>query len=80
MKIKARDIFTGEEVVLTASFTTDHPASSYGQPVMIIEEWEENDVMSHQNWILAGCQVVEMEESEREDFEKWHRLIEIMTA
>lgn len=76
MKIIAKDIMTGEEIPLTATLTTDHPASSYGLPVMVIDEWGGNDCMSHQNWILAGCRVVELDEAEREAFAKWYRLIE----
>ena len=80
MKIKAKDFFSGEEIILTATLTTEHPASSYGQPVMIIDEWEGNGVMDHQNWVLSCCEVIEMDESERDDFEKWHRLIEVITS
>lgn len=79
MKIIARDIFGGDDVTLTAILTTDHPASSYGQLVMMIDEWD-GDCMSHQNWILAGCQVVEIAEEEIEDFKKWHHLIEVLVG
>jgi len=81
MKIIARDVFGGDDVILTATLTTDHPASSYGQPVMMIDEWEwDDDCMSHQNWILAGCQVVEIADDEVEDFKKWYHLIEALVG
>ena len=79
MKIIAKDIFGGEDVTLTATLTTDHPASSYGQPVMMIKEWDD-DCMSHQNWILAGCQVIDIDQAEKEDFERWYQLIEVLVA
>lgn len=70
MKIKSYDLFTKKDEILTAIITTDHPASSYGQPVMLIDEWE-NGLMDCQNWILGGCYVVEMDESENALFQKW---------
>jgi hypothetical protein len=40
MKIKAFDTTQDTHIELTASLTTDHPASSYGQAVMVIDEWD----------------------------------------
>ena len=72
MKISARDIFTNEQVELTGHITTDHPASSYGQPVLIIAEWAGgNGVMDLFNWTLSGCEVVEITVEEAEDFRVW---------
>lgn len=70
MKIQARDIFTDEQVELTGHITTDHPASSYGQPVMLIEEWD-HEPMDLFNWTLSGCEVVEITVEEAEDFRVW---------
>ena len=78
MLIQANDIMTGDVVDLHATFTTNHPASSYGQPVMVIEEW--GDCMSHQNWVLAGCSVIEASEAEKRDFTHWHGLIDAMAS
>jgi len=78
MKIEVTDVFTNESVELTATMTTDHPASSYGQPVMVVDEW--NDCMSHQNWILAGGRIIEATEAERADFARWYSLIEAMAG
>ena len=80
MKITAWDMMTDQTIKLTASFTTDHPLSSYGQPVMLIKEWEDNDVMSHQNWLLAGCKVTDLPEKDKKAFEKWYSLITAMTG
>lgn len=79
MKIKAWDMMTDQHIELTASLTTDHPASSYGQPVMVISEWD-GEAMSHQNWILAGCEVVDLPDDEAEDFKQWYSLIEVMAG
>jgi hypothetical protein len=79
VKIKAYDMTEDTHIELTASLTTDHPASSYGQPVMVIDEWD-GEAMSHQNWILAGCHVVDLPDDEAEDFERWYSLIEVMTG
>jgi hypothetical protein len=79
VKIKAYDVITGEGIDLTALLTTDHPASSYGQAVMVIDE-RNGEVMSHQNWILAGCHVVDLPDDEAEDFKQWYSLIEVMTG
>lgn len=78
MKVQITDLLSGDAVDLTASFTCDHPASSYGQKVMVIDEWD--DAMSHQNWILGGAKVIDATPSEMEDFNKWHQLIDMMAG
>ena len=78
MKITAWDMNTDQTIELKASFTTDHPTSSYGQPVMLIDEWD-GEVMSHQNYMLAGCQVIDLPDNETKAFKKWYSLIEVMT-
>jgi len=77
MKIKAYDMMTDNHIELTASLTTDHPASSYGQPVMIVDEWD-GDIMGHENWVLAGCHVVDLPDDESEAFGQWYSLIGAM--
>ncbi len=84
MKIIIHDLIRDESIVLNAHLTTNHPASSYNQPVMLIEEWEgdiRGNVMSHQNWILCGAKMIwtdDDSEEEREMFKKWYSLIEAM--
>jgi hypothetical protein len=70
MKIQARDIFTGEQVELTGHITTDHPASSYGLPVLVIEEWD-YEAMDLFNWTLSDCKVIDLTVEEAEDFRAW---------
>jgi hypothetical protein len=79
MKIKAYDMTTDNHIELTASLTTDHPASSYGQAVMVIDEWD-GDIMSHENFVLAGCHVVDLPDDEAEEFRQWYSLIEAMAG
>jgi len=74
MKIKAYDYNSGKDITLTAHLTTDHSQSSYGQPVMMIDEWG-GQLMSAENWIIAGCYPVEMSSDEASAFHKWRDLI-----
>ena len=55
---------------MTGTLTTDHPASSYGQPVLSISEWG-GGAMDYANWILAGCEVVDITVAEAEAFQVW---------
>ena len=77
MRISAWDILSESDrrVELNVHFTTDHPAS-YGQPVMSVDEWD-GDVMDHQNWILAGCEIEEASEQEIRLFKQWYSLIDL---
>lgn len=71
MKILARDLFENKDVELTGKLTTDHSQSSYGQSVMIIEEWDDG-LMDQFNWTIFNCQVMEFEdEIEQEQFSRW---------
>jgi len=74
MKISANDIFSGENIILHGNLTTTHPLSSYGQPVLLIAEWN-NEPMSLINWSMAGCQVIEATEQEAQDFERWSSML-----
>lgn len=48
---------------MKASVTTEHSASSYGQPVIVLEDGEALDLMS---WVGLGYQVVKASKKERE--------------
>lgn len=69
MKIQLTDVCTGESVELTAELTTEHSASSYGQPVMWIEEW--GGLMSALSWILGRGRVLEITPDEQALFDQW---------
>lgn len=79
MIIEGYDLIQDASTRLTASITTEHPASSYGQPVMLIEEWG-GDVMSHSNFILIGARVIEISDQEIGAFRQWHQMIDAMAC
>jgi hypothetical protein len=57
MKISYVDILGDRRRhTVTAEVTTDHPASSYGIPVVVLPDGE---ALSIQSWILLGYQVKE---------------------
>jgi hypothetical protein len=49
--------------VIKAKITTDHSASSYGQPVIVLQDGSALDLMS---WVGCGYRVVEATCQERE--------------
>lgn len=79
MIIEGYDLVRDKAVTLTASMATEHPASSYGQPVMLIDEWD-GGVMSHANFILIGARVIEINDQEIEALQKWHQLFDAMAG
>lgn len=48
---------------VNARITTNHSASSYGQPVIVLEDGEAIDLMS---WVFCKYQVVSATKKERE--------------
>jgi hypothetical protein len=52
---------------IKASITTEHSASSYGQPVIVLEDGGVLDLMS---WVGCGYQVVKAFKKEREGLVK----------
>lgn len=79
MIIEGYDLINNKAVRLTATMTTEHPASHYGQPVMMIREWE-NEIMSHSNWVLIGARVLEIENNEKEAYQRWHEIFALMAG
>ena len=49
---------------IKARVTTDHSASSYGQPAIVLEDGGALDFFS---WVSLGYQVVKASKKERED-------------
>jgi hypothetical protein len=70
MKILATDMYDGKQRALTGRFDMENVSSSYGLPVMLIEEWNGN-VMSHEQWLLDRCEVVEINEEEQIIYNHW---------
>lgn len=79
MIIEGYDLVRDEAVTLTASMTTEHPCSSYGQPVMLIDEWD-GGVMSHANWVLIGARVIEISDDEIAQYKQWAQLFALMAG
>lgn len=50
------DLFSGERHRIEATITTNHPASSYGIPVIVLPDGESLDPAS---WVLLGYQVID---------------------
>ena len=63
------DIFepSAKRTRVKATVTTDHSASSYGQPVIVFEDGEALNLIS---WVGMGYQVVETTEQERAGLRK----------
>lgn len=65
MILSYQDIFKPEakRTRIKATITTAHPASSYGQPVIVLQDGGALDLMS---WVAMGYQVVKATEKERQ--------------
>ncbi len=68
MKLQYRDLLgDGELHKIDAEVTTDHPASHYGQPVIVLPDGGALDL---QSWMLLGYQVMSATSDEVEDLKK----------
>jgi len=56
MKIRITKPFAGKSRTYRATMTTDHPASQYGLPVMLLSDGE---VLNVANWMMQGATIVE---------------------
>lgn len=54
----------GERHQINATITTDHAASSYGQPVIVLES--DGEALDITSWILLNYQIVEATPEEME--------------
>ena len=70
MKILATEIYSGGKLVLSGRFDLDIVSSSYGLPILVIEEWG-GKVMTHKQWALDRCEVAEIDTDEQEFFNHW---------
>lgn len=62
MKLQYRELLgDGKLHIINAEVTTDHSASHYGQPVVVLDDGYPLDMTS---WILLGYQVLEATEEE----------------
>lgn len=62
---------------IKATITTDHSASSYGQPVIVLPDGGALDLSS---WVMLNYRVVRATKAEQEQVEKMLSLIGLMYA
>lgn len=62
----------GKRHTIKATITTEHPLSSYGQPVLLLEDGQP---LNSESWILMAYQVVKATPQEFEMLKQWVDLI-----
>lgn len=69
MLLSYRDIFerSKRRHRIKAEVTTEHSASSYGQPVIVLDDGGALDLMS---WVAMGYQVVKATKKERSELQR----------
>jgi hypothetical protein len=65
----------GKRHRVKAEITTDHPASHYGQPVIVLEDGGALDLTS---WVLCQYKVVKATKKEKEQLARIFDLWELM--
>lgn len=69
MRLQYRDILgDGELHEIEAEITTDHPASSYGLPVIVLDD---GHALDGNSWVLMGYQIMSASENEYEALKQW---------
>ena len=69
MILQYTDIFDGGETTkIKAEITTEHSASSYGLPVVLLPD---GDVLSAESWVLLGYRIVSIKTKEAPMMERW---------
>jgi hypothetical protein len=58
----------GKPHKIKAEITTDHPASSYGMPVVVLPDGHALDATS---WVLLNYQIERLTEKEKPMMERW---------
>jgi len=58
----------GERHTIKASITTEHPDSSYGQPVLLLEDGKP---LSAESWFLMAYQVIKVTPAEYDLLKQW---------
>ena len=78
MKLAYTDIFNnGKAKQIRATITTEHPASHYGQPVVILQD---GNLLDCQSWELMGYCLVSCTKDEAPIMAKWILNLYAMTA
>jgi len=69
MILQYTDVFgEGKPRRIEAEITTDHPASSYGMPVVVLPDGHTLDA---QSWVLLNYQVISLSKNEEPMMIKW---------
>ncbi len=69
MKLSYVDLLgDGQRHEIEATITTEHPASSYGQPVILLEDGNPLDMSS---WVLLAYRAEEVAPEEQELWQKF---------
>lgn len=69
MILQYTDIFEGGETRrIKAEITTDHPASHYGIPAVVLPDGHALDANS---WVLLGYQIISLSPEEKPMMERW---------
>jgi len=69
MKIELKNIFNGRTYTHKVKITTQHPNSSYNQPVMVFPDGR---CCNAETWLLGCGRVITATAKESEMFAKWH--------
>ena len=70
MKLSYLGLMDTERSTIKATITTDHPASSYGMPVIVLED---GGALDYTSAILLDYRVEKISEVERPLLEQWQR-------
>jgi hypothetical protein len=69
MILQYTDIFAGGKArKIKGELTTEHSASSYGLPVIVLPD---GGVLSAESWVMLGYRVVSLAQKEAPMMEKW---------
>jgi len=68
MKLSYRDLMATERTTVEATITTEHSASSYGQPVIVLDDGE---ALDYNSAILLDYQVEEVSTEEAPRLKAW---------
>ena len=69
MILQYTDIFSGgKRKKITATITTEHPASHYGHPVIVLDNGQDLDA---QSWALMGYRLISCTKREAPLMAKW---------
>ncbi len=70
MKLSYIDILDdGKRHTIKATITTEHPASSYGQPVLLLDT--DGAPLNLESWVLMAYQVIQIDKSEIDLMRQW---------